>query len=75
LWTPIVEILADRELETGAKTDWDIVSEMQITLNKRQHVRASLGIQTPINNRAGRSTSAVFYLLWDWFDGGLKDGW
>jgi len=74
-WTPIVEFLGERDLVTGAKTDWDIVPEVQITLNKRQHIRASIGVQTPMNNRDGRSTSAVFYVLWDWFDGGLKAGW
>jgi hypothetical protein len=74
-WTPIVEFVGDRDLLTGAKTNWDIVTEMQVTLNKRQHIRASFGIQTPINNTDDRPISAVFYLLWDWFDGGLKAGW
>jgi hypothetical protein len=74
-WTPIVEFVADRDLLTGAKTNWDIVPEVQVTLNKRQHIRASFGIQTPLNNTEGRSVAAVYYLLWDFFDGGLKAGW
>ena len=48
---------------------------MQITLNKRQHVRVNIGVRTPINNTAGRNTQLLFYALWDWFDGGLRDGW
>ena len=75
LWSPMVEILADRELETGARTNWDIVPEVQVALNKRQHVRVNLGIRQPVNNREGRSTQVVFYALWDFFDGGLRDGW
>jgi hypothetical protein len=75
LWSPMIEILADRELETGARTNWDIVPEVQVALNKRQHVRVNLGIRQPVNNREGRSTQVVFYALWDFFDGGLRDGW
>jgi len=74
-WTPMVEILADRDLETGAATNWDVVPEMQITLNKRQHIRVSVGIRKPINNTDGRSTQVLAYALWDWFDGGLREGW
>ena len=74
-WSPMVEILADRDLETGADTNWDIVPEMQVTLNKRQHIRVNIGIRTPINNTAGRSTQVMVYALWDRFDGGLREGW
>lgn len=74
-WTPMAEILADRDLETGAKTNWDLVPQMQITLNRRQHVRVNVGIRAPLNNTAGRSTQVVFYALWDFFDGGLREGW
>jgi hypothetical protein len=74
-WTPMAEIVADRDIESGAKTNWDVVPQMQITLNKRQHIRLSLGVRRPINNTAGRDTQVLFYALWDWFDGGLRDGW
>jgi hypothetical protein len=74
-WTPMVEFLADRELESGATTDWDIVPEVQVTLSKRQHLRLNVGVRTPMNNRPGRPTQLGFYLLWDFFDGGLREGW
>lgn len=74
-WTPMVEFVADRDLLTGAKTNWDVVPEVQVTLSKRQHIRAAFGVQTPMNNTEGRSVAAVFYMLWDWFDGPLKAGW
>jgi hypothetical protein len=71
----MVEFLAERELVAGHKTEWEIVPEVQFTLNKRQHVRANIGYRTPLNNRAGRPSFLAFYILWDFFDGGLREGW
>ncbi|MBO0726199.1 MAG: cytochrome c, partial [Blastocatellia bacterium] len=71
LWSPMVEFVADRDLVTGAKTNWDIVPQMQVTLSRRQHIRANLGYRRPLTNTAGRQSQVVFYLLWDWADGKL----
>ena len=73
--SPMAEFIADREFETGARTNWDVIPEIQITLNKRQHVRLNVGVRTPINNTSGRDTQLLFYVLWDFFDGGLREGW
>ena len=75
LWSPMVEFVADRNLSTGAKTNWDIVPEMQVTISRRQHVRANLGVRTPMTNTTGRPVQVMFYLLWDWGDGKLTKGW
>jgi mono/diheme cytochrome c family protein len=75
IWTPQVEFLADRDFEAGARTNWDIVPQIQVSLSKRQHVLASFGVRTPMNNTLGRSTQLLFYVLWDFFDGGLREGW
>jgi len=75
MWTPMLEFLADRDLVDKVKTNWDILPQMQVSLNKRQHILASVGVRFPMNNTLGRTTEVVFYLLWDWFDGGLRDGW
>ena len=75
LWSPITELVADRDLETGARTNWDVVPQFQVTLNQRQHLRFAIGARIPATNTGGRSTQVVFYLLWDWFDGGFLDGW
>jgi mono/diheme cytochrome c family protein len=74
-WTPMVEFVANRDLVSGARTDWDVVPEFQVTLSPRQHVRVALGYDVPLNDTAGRSTQVMLYLLWDWFDGGLVEGW
>src|SRR5262249_17874830 len=75
IWTPMVEFLADRDLETAARTNWDVVPQVQISLNKRQHILADFGVRRHINNTFGRTTQLMFYVLWDWFDGGLREGW
>ena len=75
LWSPMVEFLADRNLTDNAKTNWDVLPEMQVTISRRQHVRADIGVRTPVTNTAGRSNQVVFYLLWDWADGKLTEGW
>jgi len=75
MWTPMTEFVANRDCTSHAKTDWDIVPQFQVTLSQRQHVRANLGFRIPVTNTAGRPIQAVFYLLWDWFDGGLREGW
>jgi hypothetical protein len=75
LWSPMVEFLAARDLVDHAKTDWDVLPQMQVTLSRRQHVRGNLGVRVPFTNTAGRSIQLVFYLLWDWQDGRLSEGW
>jgi mono/diheme cytochrome c family protein len=75
LWTPMVEFVADRNLVDRATTNWDVVPQMQVTISRRQHIRASLGFRKPFTNVAGRQSQVVFYILWDWGDGKLTEGW
>mgnify|MGYP001464084179 CR=1 FL=1 len=75
MWSPMVEFLADRTLKDGASTNWDVLPEMQVTISARQHVRFDIGVRTPMTNTAGRDKQVVFYLLWDWADGKLWEGW
>jgi mono/diheme cytochrome c family protein len=74
-WSPIVEVLGKHELEEGKTPDWDVVPQFQVTLNTRQHVMMNLAARLPINNTDERSKQILMYLLWDWFDGGLDEGW
>src|SRR6266576_2347680 len=50
LWSPMVEFLADRDLEDHAKTNWDVLPQMQVTISKRQHVRCDFGVRVPVSN-------------------------
>ena len=74
-WSPMVELLSVRELTAGATIDLDIVPQLQVTLSRRKHIMANLGVRLPVNHTAGRSAQLVFYFIWDWFDGTLFEGW
>jgi hypothetical protein len=74
-WSPMLEILGSRDLVSGARTDWDVVPQMQVTLSKRQHIMLNAGVRVPITDRGPRRTQFMAYLLWDWFDGGFFEGW
>jgi hypothetical protein len=71
----MVEILGARALRSAAQSHWDLLPQMQITLNTRQHIMFNAGVRIPVNERRGRSTQVLAYLLWDWFDGGFLEGW
>jgi hypothetical protein len=75
MWSPMVEFLANRNLVTNAKTNWDVLPQMQVTISPRQHVRADIGVLNPVTNTNGRAKQVVFYLLWDFGDGKLTEGW
>ena len=74
-WSPMMEVLAARAFEEEARVHWDLVPQVQVTLNRRQHLMVNVGVRFPVNDREGRSTQLITYFLWDWFDGGLLDGW
>jgi len=74
-WTPMLEVLGNRELVGGAETEWDLVPQFQVTLSARQHIMAAAGWRIPVTRRDSRVNEFVFYLLWDWYDGRLLEGW
>lgn len=74
-WSPMVEVLGARELTSGVRTRWDIVPQFQVTLNRRQHVMANIAVRVPLTDTASRNAEILFYVLLDWFDGGLFEGW
>ncbi len=74
-WSPMLELVAAKEFENGSGVQWDLLPQVQVTLPVRQHIMAAAGVRFPLNNRDGRSTQFVAYLLWDWFDGGFFEGW
>ena len=70
-----MEFIAERDLVSGGTTNWDIVPELQIPLSKRMHILGNVGVRIPANNTGGRPKQVLFYVLWDWMDGGLTQGW
>jgi mono/diheme cytochrome c family protein len=75
LWSPMVEILGNHDLTGGSATQWSVVPEFQVTLNRRQHIRVAAGYSVPLNQPRVQSQQFLAYVLWDWFDGGLFSGW
>lgn len=57
MWSPIIEAVASRNLMNGATTDWDVLPQFQITVSRRQHIRADLGVRVP--SRTRRTTGSV----------------
>ena len=73
--SPMVEFLGAKELTPGQPAVWDILPEVQVTLNRRQHIMANVGVRLPLTQTTGRNPQLLFYILWDWFDGGFFEGW
>ncbi len=61
--------------DAGTVTTWDILPQMEVTISKRQHVRADVGVRIPVSNTAGRQIQVLFYVLWDWQEGKVTEGW
>ena len=75
LWSPMLEVIGERDLERSSGTRWDVIPELQVTLSTRQHVRAALGYRIPVHTIEERPRQVMLYVLWDWFDGSLFEGW
>ena len=76
-WSPMLEVQARRDLESGAEANIDLVPQLQVSLNTRQHVLANVGVLIPVGEAPGaeRPVRLLAYILLDWFDGGFFEGW
>jgi hypothetical protein len=52
-----------------------LAPEIQIPMSRRMHILGSIGYRIPVNNTANRPRQLMFYVLWDFPDGGLRQGW
>ena len=71
-WSPMVEVLSEKR---DGQVAVDIVPQVQVTLNKRQHVVMNIGLRVPTHNTMERTPVPMMHLLWEWFDGGFIEGW
>jgi mono/diheme cytochrome c family protein len=74
-WSPMVEVLAAKELISGEDIVWDIMPQIQVSLNTRQHILLNVGVRIPLTDTGNRDFQIMTYILWDWFDGNLFEGW
>jgi mono/diheme cytochrome c family protein len=74
--TPMLELQNALVFDGNAPLDeWDLVPQFQLALSKRQHVLFNLGLRVPVSQTSERDLRVAAYLLWDWYDGGLFEGW
>lgn len=75
-WAPILEVLTTRVFAAG-EPDFavDLAPQLHVALNRRQHVRLSLGARVPVTQTRERPVRVLLFVLWDWYDGALTDGW
>lgn len=74
-WSPMVELLGKGDLKSTLRFHWDWMPGVQVSLSTRQHILGAVGVRMPLNDRDQTDPQLVMYILWDWFDGGLTDGW
>ena len=75
-FSPMVEVSATKLLGVdGAKIEADWIPQMQFALSRRQHILGNIGVRLPWSSPSRRTRELVMYVIWDWFDGGLLDGW
>jgi hypothetical protein len=73
-WTPMMEVAAHRETEYRDPIRWDLIPQLQVTLSRRQHITATAGARVAVAGPSRVSTVLVSF-GWDWFDGGIFEGW
>ena len=71
-WSPMLEVVGVREGDEG--TAWEVVPQLHVTLSTRQHVMLTVGPRIPVGDPE-RPAALMISFLWDWFDGGIMDGW
>ena len=74
-FSPMFEWVGQHDYTAGQRMAWDAVPQIQVTISQRQHLRLNVGVRVPVNNYNNRPVQVAFYVLWDWFDGGLLEGW
>ncbi|NMC69492.1 MAG: cytochrome c [Myxococcales bacterium] len=74
-WSPMIEVLGNIDIEEGATPHWDLAPQIQITLSARQHIALALATRIPLEPGHDRTIGVWAYFLWEWFDGGLAEGW
>lgn len=76
MYSPMLEVLGARELGArDAVVLWDLAPQIQVTLNRRKHLRLDVGAVVPATRTEGRHVQLGTYLLWDWYEGSPLKGW
>jgi hypothetical protein len=74
-WSPMVEVLAEREIEFREPATWYAMPETQVTLSRRQHVAINGGARIGLKGPSHFARAVMMSIRWDWSEGGLLSGW
>jgi len=74
-WSPMLEVLGSLAVEEPSAVHWDLAPQLQVSLSTRQHIALGLATRIPVEPGNDRAIGVWAYLLWEWFDGGLGEGW
>ena len=76
MYSPMIELLGARAFGPGnAVVIWDLAPQIQVTLNRRKHIRLNVGALVPLNRTEDRHVQLGTYLLWDFYEGSPLKGW
>ena len=78
---PALEIVAEIPFERGtgsARKDavqYSVLPQARIRLNKRGNIALNVGLELPVNDTERYDWRGYVYFIWDFADGGLREGW
>ncbi|MFZ2235746.1 MAG: cytochrome c [Dokdonella sp.] len=78
---PALEVVAEVPFERGtgaARKDAvqiSVLPQARIGLNKRGNIALNVGVELPVNDTGRYDWRGYIYLIWDFADGGLFEGW
>jgi mono/diheme cytochrome c family protein len=76
MYSPMLEVLGARAFgPRDAVVLWDLAPQIQVTLNRRKHIRLNVGALVPANRTGDRHVQLGTYLLWDFYEGSPLKGW
>ena len=78
---PGLEVVAEVPFERGEEPNrkeaiqWSVLPQARIGLNKRGNIALNFGVEFPLNDRDRYDWRAWLFFIWDFADGGLREGW
>ncbi len=78
---PGMEVVASFPIDRGTGitrksfSQLSLIPQAQISLNKRGNILLNFGTEIPLNDTNRYDYRGYVYLVWDFADGGLLDGW
>ena len=66
-----VELTFAKELEPEGEWTLSVTPSLRLPLSRADHLAMSVGIQIPVAGEGSYRYRALFYFLWEYFEGGI----